>query len=89
MLVVTVDSTALATIGYDEARETLRVEFCGRGIYHYFGIPARVHQGLLAAPSKGGYFNQAIRGRYRFCLISGLSADGADARCPSGACGER
>jgi hypothetical protein len=36
MQVIPVESTALATVGYDEARELLRVEFCGRAIYHYF-----------------------------------------------------
>jgi len=61
MQVIPVESTALATVGYDEARELLRVEFCGRAIYHYFGVPAAVHQGLLGASSKGSYFNQAIR----------------------------
>jgi hypothetical protein len=82
--VTTVESTALATIGYDEARELLQVEFCGRAIYHYFGVPAAVHQGLLGAASKGSYFNQAIRGRFPFCLISGLNADVPDVQCRSG-----
>jgi len=30
MQVITVESTALATVGYDEARERLQVEFGGR-----------------------------------------------------------
>ena len=49
MQVITVESTALATVGYDEARERLQVEFGGRAIYHYFGVPAAVYQGLLTA----------------------------------------
>ena len=89
MQAVTVESTALATVGYDEARELLRVEFCGRAIYHYFGVPAALHQGLLGASSKGSYFNQAIRGRFPFCLISELQADAPAAQCPSGAGGGR
>ena len=32
--------------------------------YKYFGVPPPVYEGLLNAPSKGRYFNQAIRGRY-------------------------
>lgn len=87
MQVITVASAALATVGYNEARGLLRVEFCGRAIYHYFDVPAAVHQGLLGAPSKGSYFNQAIRGRFPFCLISELHADAPDAQCPSGAGG--
>lgn len=87
MRVITVESTALTTVGYDEARQMLRVKFRGRAIYHYFGVPAAVHQGLLDAPSKGSYFNQAIRGRFPFCLISELHADAADAQCRLGATG--
>ena len=89
MHVITVESTALATVGYDESRELLQVEFGGRAIYHYFGVPAAVHEGLLVASSKGCYFNQAIRGRFPFCLISELQADAPDAQCPSGAGGGR
>ena len=89
MQVIPVESTALATVGYDEARELLRVEFCGRAIYHYLGVPAALRQGLWGASSKGRYFNQAIRGRFPFCLISGLRSDAPDAQCPSGAGGRR
>jgi len=53
MRVTSVESTALATVGYDEALELLQVEFRGRAIYRYFGVPAAVHQGLLGAPSAG------------------------------------
>ncbi len=89
MQIITVESTALAAVGYDDARELLQVEFGGRAIYHYFGVPAAVYQGLLAAPSKGCYFNQAIRGRFPFCLIAELHADAPDAGCRPGAADRR
>ena len=89
MRVITVRSTVLATVGYDEARELLRVEFCGRAVYHYFGVPASLHQELLGAPSKGRYYNQAIRGRFPFCRISELQAGAPDTQCPSRAGGGR
>ena len=79
MRVTSVESTALLTFGYDEARELLQLEFCGRAIYHYFGVPTTVDEALLDAPSKGHYFNQAIRGRFPFCLICDLHADAPDA----------
>ena len=82
MRITAVESTVLVTVGYDEARELLQVEFCGRAIYHYFGVPAAIHQTLLGAPSKGSYFNQAIRGRFPFCLISEWNADAPDAAMP-------
>ena len=66
MRVATVASTTLATVGYDETQELLQLEFCSRAVYLYFGVPAAVCQALLDAPSKGAYFNGAIRGRYPY-----------------------
>jgi len=66
MRVATVESTTLATVAYDETRELLQLEFCSHSVYQYFGVPAAVHQALLDAPSKGKYFNRAIRGRFPY-----------------------
>ena len=83
MRVATVESTTLATVAYDEARELLQLEFCSRVVYLYFGVPAAVHQALLDAPSKGRYFNQTIRGRYPYHPIADAIRRGAEvpARC--------
>lgn len=66
MLATTVESTTLATVAYDAPRQLLWLEFRSHARYCYFGVPAAVHQGLLAAPSKGTYFNRNIRGRFPF-----------------------
>lgn len=66
MRVATVESTTLATVGYDETRKLLQLEFCSGAVYLYFGVPGAVRQKLLEAPWKGGYFNEALRGRYPF-----------------------
>ena len=66
MRVATVESTALATVDYDEAQELLQLEFCSRAVYLYFGVPAAVYEALLDASSKGRYFNGTIRGRYPY-----------------------
>lgn len=70
MLVTAVESTALATVAYDEAQERLQLEFRSRAIYQYFGVPAAVHEALLGAPSKGSYFNRFIRRRFRYSPAS-------------------
>jgi hypothetical protein len=70
MLVTAVESTTLRTVAYDEAREVLQLEFCNRAIYRYFDVPAAVHQALLDAESKGGYFNHFIRRDFRYCQVS-------------------
>jgi len=73
MRVTAVESTTLVTVSYDDTRELLQLEFCSRTVYEYFSVPAAVHQSLEAS-SKGRYFNQAIRGRFGYRLISGLNA---------------
>ena len=70
MNVTAVESNTLATVAYDSARKLLQLEFRGRAIYQYFGVPARVHEALLCASSKGIYFNRFIRGRFSYRLVS-------------------
>ena len=65
-LVNPVDSTTLATVAYDCSAQLLRLEFRSRAVYFYFGVPPAIHRGLMAATSKGSYFNRNIRGRFRF-----------------------
>jgi hypothetical protein len=74
MRIAAVESTTLVTVAYDEARKLLQLEFCSRAVYQYFNVPEVVHQSLLAASSKGRYFNQAIRGRFPYRVISDLGA---------------
>jgi hypothetical protein len=69
MRVTTVESTILATVGYDENLNLLQLEFCSRAVYFFFGVPASVYEALLDAPSKGRYFNGTIRGRYPYRQI--------------------
>ena len=83
MRLATVESTTLATVGYDETREQLQLEFCGRAVYVYFGVPPAVHQALLDAPSKGRYFNRLIRGRYPYRLIPDWNSVRPGAEAPA------
>jgi KTSC domain len=70
MNVIAVESSTLATIAYDDTRELLQLEFNSHAFYQYCGVPATVHEALLRAPSKGAYFNQAIRGKFPYRQIS-------------------
>lgn len=74
MRVASVESSTLATVAYDEARQLLQLEFCSRAVYQYFSVPWAVHQALITAPSKGRYFNQAIRGHFRYRLLGNCDA---------------
>lgn len=70
-----VDSSILRAFGYDDGREILQLEFLNRAIYHYYGVPAAVHEAMLGAPSKGSYFNRVIRGRFPYALCAGAQAN--------------
>lgn len=87
LVVVAVESTAMVSIGYDLTQELLQLEFCSREIYHYFGVPAPVHEALLGAPSKGRYFHQAILGRFPYRRVFPAVPSGVtDGRIPAEVC---
>jgi hypothetical protein len=83
MNVTAVESTTLATVAYDEARKVLRLEFRSRAIYEYFGVPSAVHGGLLRAPSRGSFFNQAIRGQFPYSRVSAMQWKAPAAETPA------
>jgi KTSC domain len=74
MNITVVKSSTIAAIAYDDAHEILQLKFHSRTIYRYFEVPAPVYEGLLAAPSKGRYFNRAIRGSFRYSRASDTRA---------------
>jgi hypothetical protein len=84
MKVTAVESTTLATVVYDEAREMLRLEFRSRAIYEYFGVSASVHEALLCAPSKGSCFNLGVRGFFPYKRVSNWQVEAPDAETPAG-----
>ena len=66
---VPVNSTLLASVNYDVDESILQLEFCDGVIYRYFAVPAAIHSGLLAADSKGSYFNHKIRSGFRYVRL--------------------
>lgn len=56
-----VRSTALRSVGFDERASVLEVEFVSGAVYRYFGVPRAVYAELLAASSKGRYFNLHVK----------------------------
>jgi hypothetical protein len=59
-----VESSSIASIGYDASVGTLEVEFSHGGIYHYYAVPREVHRAFVAADSHGRFFRTSIRDRY-------------------------
>ena len=57
-------SSVLAAMTYS-LDATLDLVFRSGAIYRYFAVPSVVVQGLIAAESKGAYFNRHVRNRFR------------------------
>jgi hypothetical protein len=61
-----VKSSNIAKIGYDDATNTLKVQFKKGGEYHYLEVPAEVHSDLMKAESIGSFFSKNVRNTYKF-----------------------
>jgi hypothetical protein len=68
-----VESTTLVSVGYLSPQGVLEVAFRDGSQYRFFAVPPHCVEQLLAAGSKGGYFNQNIRNHFRFQRISSRS----------------
>ena len=61
---IPVDSTVLLWVLYVPEQRRLRLKLRSGDVYDYSDVPARIYQALLAADSKGHYFNHYIRDAY-------------------------
>ena len=59
-----IESSSIASVGYDAESRTLEVEFVHGAVYQYLDVTTDVHVDFLAAGSKGAFFNEAIRDVY-------------------------
>jgi len=60
-----VQSSLLSSIRYS-IDATLELEFRSGAIYRYIAVPRAVFEGLIAAESKGAYFNHNVRSRFPY-----------------------
>lgn len=56
-----VESSNLAAVGYDPTTSTLAVRFTNGTLYHYPDVKPALHDQLMAAESKGKFFNANLR----------------------------
>ena len=64
-----IDSSNLASIGYDAKNKILEIEFNHGGVYQYFDVPQDVYDELMNADSYGKYFVHNIKNNYRYQKI--------------------
>jgi KTSC domain len=64
-----VQSSAIAKVGYSKRRHVLEIEFVNGAVYRYFDIPLSVHRDLMSAESKARFYDSNIRKHYRSVLV--------------------
>lgn len=64
-----VESSLLASVEYS-SDQSLDLKFRSGSTYRYFAVPHAVVEELIAAESKGAYFNQRIRNRFPYQRLS-------------------
>ena len=62
---IPVNSSAIVSIGYDQATITLEIAFIQGDVYQYFDVPDVVYQEFISAESHGKYFHANIKDNYR------------------------
>jgi hypothetical protein len=65
----TPESSNISRFGYDDASNTLAVEFKSGGEYQYFDVPQVVFEQMRSAASKGQFLAQNIKGHYRYARV--------------------
>ncbi|MBR0289815.1 MAG: KTSC domain-containing protein [Selenomonadaceae bacterium] len=77
---VRVKSSAIASAAYEDL--SLFVEFVGGKWYKYVSVPETIFERLLAAPSKGNFFNRFIKPVYREVPLTNQELETVRRTCP-------
>jgi hypothetical protein len=65
---ISVSSSNLVSVGYDEDSSTLEVEF-NSGTYQYYDVPLYIYEELMAAGSLGSYLHQNVKNTYSYSQV--------------------
>lgn len=61
-----VQSSAIKSVGYDPATQTLEVEFVSGSVYQYLKVPASLHTEFMIASSKGKFHHSRIKRKFPY-----------------------
>jgi len=64
-----VQSTAIAKVGYSKRRHILEIEFVNGAVYRYLDVQVTVYRDLMSAESKARFYDSNIRKHYRSVLV--------------------
>jgi hypothetical protein len=66
---VIVESSNIASVGYDADTSTLEVEFLNGAVYQYFEVSEDLYHDMLRASSPGSYLNQYVKHAYSYSQV--------------------
>lgn len=66
IVMIPVDSSNIAAIGYSPLQRVLQVHFLNGFRYRYLDVPHWVFEEFQDAPSKGRYLNNEIKGKFDY-----------------------
>jgi hypothetical protein len=69
MLRSSVQSSHIATVGYDEEQQILEIVFTDGRVYHYLEVPPERALSLLRAESKGRFLNSEIKPNFGYRAV--------------------
>ena len=67
---IKVESTNIKSIGYNEVKVILEIEFLNGSIYNYFKVKPKTFKEIMKAESKGKYFHKNIREKYEYLRVN-------------------
>lgn len=65
-----VQSSHLASVGYNSQAAILEIEFNSGSVYQYYSVPTAIYEGLMSADSHGRFFHAYIRDVYPYQRVS-------------------
>lgn len=68
-----VESSNIKSIGYDNNRQTLEIEFYSGALYQYFDVSEEIYQATISSESVGRYFSENIKSNYSYTSLSSAS----------------
>jgi hypothetical protein len=63
---ILVVSSNIATVGYDEEKIILEIEFHHGAVYRYVEAPKRLYEELINSTAMGSYFMNEIKSKFEY-----------------------
>ena len=63
-------STVIRSIAYNGISAVLTITFVTGSVYEYFDVPPDVYEQFKRFREKGVFYNEQIKGKYRFARVT-------------------